>query len=93
MTTFTEEVRDLVSPHKFGGSRRTAALYLISLDGGLDEQTGDVDWDYWCGRCDRDLLFVDTQGFCWHEHYAGEQEAKIRFEQIEQEYDQQEDTE
>ncbi len=86
MTTFTDEVRDTVSPHKFGGSRRAAAAWLISLDGCCDETTGDVDWYAWYGRIGRTILQCDSLGFVDAFKYATEAEARQTFQKIDQDF-------
>ena len=86
MTIFTDEVRETVSPHKFGGSRKAAALYLSSLDSGEDEQTGDVEFGLWVARFGRHLLLEDSQGFVWCESFRDEKEAELKFQDIDNEY-------
>lgn len=81
MTTFTDEVRETVSPHKFGGSRMAAACWLLSLDGCADEETGDAtDWQYHVARIGRRLLYTDEQGFVWVDSYDSELQAVRAFE-------------
>lgn len=81
MTTFTDEVRETVSPHKFGGSRMAAACWLISLDGSADEETGDAnEWQYHASRIGRRVLYTDSQGFVWVDTYDSELQAVRAFE-------------
>ena len=87
MTTFTDEIRETVSPHKFGGDRMAAALWLLSLHGGADEETGDAcDWHFWCARLGRWLLYCGCSGFVSSERFATEDAAKIAFAEIDAEY-------
>jgi hypothetical protein len=85
VTTFTDEVRDTVSPHKFGGSRRAAAAWLISHD--ADEQTGDAqDYGAWSARIGRTILTCDSQGFVDAARYDTEDLARREFERLDREY-------
>jgi hypothetical protein len=87
MTSFTDEVRETVSPHKFGGDRMAAALYLLSLDSGQDEATGDaVDWEVWAARFGRRILICDGQGFVYQTAYKSEEIARKEFALIDAEY-------
>ncbi len=86
MTTFTDEVRDLVSPHKFGGDRRAAAAYLVSLDGCCDETTGDVDWERWYCRIGRTVLTCDSQGFVDCYRHPSEEAAVTAFRAVDEDY-------
>lgn len=87
MTTFTDEIRETVSPHKFGGSRMAAACWLISLDGCADEETGDAnEWLYHAARIGRRILYTDDQGFVWVDTYKSELEAIRAFEADERSY-------
>jgi len=87
MTAFTEEVRETVSPHKFGGSRIAAACYLIDLDGCADETTGDaIDWQYHAARIGRRVLYTDPQGFVWVDTYDSELQAARAFEADDRSY-------
>lgn len=88
MTQFTDEVRDTVSPYKFGGSRRAAALYLASLDGCEDESTGDcTEWGLYVSRFGRNLLTIDSQGFVSAERFDTDLAACERFWDIADEYE------
>jgi hypothetical protein len=87
MTAFTDEVREIVSPHKFGGSRLAAACYLLSLDSSDDEHTGEAEWsEGYVARFGRHLMTCDSQGFVYHERFASELEAVRVFEAIDQRY-------
>lgn len=87
MTTFTDEVRETVSPHKFGGDRRAAAAWLVTLDGCEDEQSGDVDgFGMWFARVGRTIVATDDQGFVWCERFPHELRALRRFEAMNEEY-------
>lgn len=86
MTQFTDEVRETVSPHKFGGSRKAAALWLSSMESGQDEETGSVDFGVWVGRFGRHLLCEDSQGFVWVESFKTLSSAVAKFEDIDREY-------
>lgn len=87
MTAFSDEVRQIVSPHKFGGSRRAAAAYLVDLDGCADEVTGDTcDWQFYAARIGRRVLIVDDQGFVDCERYVSEVGAVRRFDAIAADY-------
>lgn len=80
MTAFTDEVRETVSPHKFGGDRMAAACWLVSLDGSADEETGDAnEWHYWTARIGRRLLYTDSHGFVWVDTYDTELQAERAF--------------
>lgn len=86
-TTLRDEARELVSPHKFGGDRMAALLYILSLDGGEDEQTGDaVDWQFHAARFGRRILYCDTQGFVWLDRYPSELQAVRAFEADDRSY-------
>ena len=83
MTTFTEEVRETVSPHKFGGDRMAAALWLLMLDNGEDESTGNAtEWHFSADRFGRRILFCDSFGFVSQSTFTTEAEAVERFEEI-----------
>ena len=87
MTTFTDEVRATVSPHKFGGDRRAAAAWLVTLDGCEDEQDGDVErFGMWFARIGRTIVATDEQGFVWCERFDHELRAIRRFEALSAEY-------
>jgi hypothetical protein len=86
MTNFTDEIRQTVTPHKFGGDKMAAALYLLANESGQDEETGNVDWDFWVGRFGRRLLFEDSNGFVWVQKFQNEDEAKGYFADIEADY-------
>lgn len=86
MTTFTDEVRETVSPHKFGDSRAAAALWLSSLESGQDEETGSTEWDVWVARFGRRLLCCDDQGFVWVNTFPTEHEAQAAFNKVDAEY-------
>src|SRR5262252_6023057 len=87
MTTFSDEVRDLVSPHKFGGSRMAAACYLVSLDGCEDERTGEAEWSGGSvSRIGRRIMTVDSQGFVYCETLDSEDEARREFQLIDLAY-------
>lgn len=87
MTTFTDEVRETVSPHKFGGSRIAAACWLLSLDGSEDEHTGDAsDWQFYAARFGRRILYTDSQGFVWVDTYPSELQAVRAFEADDRSY-------
>lgn len=93
MTAFTDEIRDTVSPHKFGGDKMAAALWLLSLESGQDEETRDAcDWLCWVARFGRRLLVVDSPGFvyCWK--YKTEAEAVEEFDAIDNDYNREETT-
>lgn len=81
MTRLTEEVRQTVSPHKFGGSRRAAAAWIISGEGFADEESGDVDEGGYFARIGRTVLKCDTQGFVGATKYDNEYDAREAFEQ------------
>lgn len=87
MPTFRDEVRDIVSPHKFGGSRRAAIAYLISRDGSCDEETGSVDYHGWYGRIGRTIISENSQGFVYANRYSSEDEAKRAFQAVAEDYD------
>lgn len=85
--SFRDEIRETVSPYKFGGDKMAAALWLLSLDGGHDDETGDaIDWYYWAARFGRRILICDTQGFIYQTRYATEELAREQFALIEQDY-------
>lgn len=76
MTTFTDEIRETVSPHKFGGDRRAAMLWLLMLESGQDDETGDAqEWSYWVGRFGRRLLYTYDSGAVEARLCASELEA------------------
>lgn len=83
---FRDEIRETVSPHKFGGDKMAAALWLLSLDGGQDEQTGDVEWSIWAARFGRRILYCDTYGFVGQTRYATEALAIEQFRLIDDDY-------
>ena len=85
--TFRDEIRETVSPWKYGGDKRAAMLWLISLDGGCDAETGDAtDWFAWYGRIGRNILQCDSQGFVSAFRYRTEAEAISAFESIDADY-------
>lgn len=87
MTTFTDEVRETVSPHKFNGDRMAAACWLVSLDGSADEETGDAsEWHYYAARIGRRLLYTDSHGFVWVDTYNSELQAVRAFEADDRSY-------
>lgn len=87
MTAFTDEVRQTVSPHKFGGSRIAAACWLVSLDGCADEETGDAnEWQYHASRIGRRILYTDSAGFVWVDTYDSELAAVRAFEADDRSY-------
>lgn len=86
MTTFTDQIREVISPWKFGNSRRATALHLASLDGMQDEDTGDVDWGIWVARFGRNLFYVGSDGFVSTEKFRSEDAARAEFQRIEAKY-------
>lgn len=87
MTQFTEQVRQVESPHKFGFKPRKATiLWLASLDGSMDDQTGSDDYGVWVARFGRHFVCCNDQGFVWHVGFETEQKAKERFEEIDNDY-------
>lgn len=60
------------------------ALYDLSLDGSLDEETGNVAEHGWVGRIGQFLLFEDSGGFFEYEDAGSESAAKLRFSQLEE---------
>jgi hypothetical protein len=81
LKTFRDEIRETVSPHKFGGSNRTAMLWLLMLDSSQDEETGDAnEWHYWVGRFGKRLLYIYPSGRCDSVLCSTEEEAKRSFE-------------
>lgn len=88
MTQFTDEVRDTLSPYKFGNDRRAAAMWLANLDGCEDESTGDAsEWRLWVARYGRNLCYVDDQGFVESYRFPNEAEAKQEFARIAEQYE------
>ena len=51
-----------------------------------DEWTGSIDWAEYVQRFGKRLLFTDDRGFVTVEKYGSEEEAKERFEEIDQAY-------
>ena len=87
MTTFTDDVRQAVSPHKFGGDRMAAACYLQWLDGCADEQTGSTDdWHWFISRHGRRLCYSDDQGNVGQETFSDEARAMVVFAGLDEEY-------
>jgi hypothetical protein len=87
MTAFSDGVREVVSPYKFGGSRRAAACYLLSLDSSYDEASGDVDSPTgWFARFDRTLLYCDSLGFVYVEKFPTIEKATEAFASLDNEY-------
>jgi len=87
MTTFTDEVRATVSPWKFGGSRRAAAAYLVSLDGCADAETGDAHvWYGWAARIGRTVLLVTDHGFVYATRYPSDEAAQAVLDLIDSDY-------
>ena len=87
MTTFTEEVRATVNPHKFGDDRMAAACYLIDLDGCADAITGDVEWsDGYVALIGRRLMTIDSAGFVYCSSFADAADAVATFQGIDQAY-------
>ena len=88
MTAFTDDVREILSPYKFGNDRRAAAMYLANLDSCYDEATGDAsEWGLWVARYGRNLLYVQDNGFVESAKCESEQEARDRFNAIEEQYE------
>jgi hypothetical protein len=86
VTTFTDEVRETVS-HKFGGSRRATAAWIVSMDGCMDEEGGDSEAPTgWFGRIGRTMLYVDSQGFVSAHRARSVQCARDEFARFEEEY-------
>jgi hypothetical protein len=81
MTRLTDEVRETVSPHKFGGSRKAAAAWIISGEGSADDESGDVDAGGYFARIGRHVLVCDSAGFVGVTRYADETEAAEAFEE------------
>lgn len=78
--------RDDALPGKFGGSPLAEYAYILTLDGGEDEQTGSVEWRYWVARFGKRLLFEDSQGFVTLDKFHTEQEAIDAFREIDNRY-------
>ena len=86
-STFRDEIRETVSPYKFGGDRMAAACWLLSLDSSEDEYTGDAcDWHYYAARFGRRIMFVTPQGFVSCVRYATEEASRLEFNALEAEY-------
>jgi len=87
MTAFSDEVRDTVSPYKFGGSRRAAAAWLVTLDGGEDEQSGNSEAPTgWFARVGRTIVSTDSQGFVYVEKFSTTEAAAEAFASLDAEY-------
>jgi hypothetical protein len=87
MTALTEQVRETVTPYKFGGNKMATALWLLSLDSGQDEETGSsTEWGYWMARFGKRLLIEDSQGFVSCEKFESEDAARAAFNESEQAY-------
>ena len=76
-------------PGKFEGSPcqvHAERLYQVSLDGGCDEESGDVESYVWFGLIGSDILTNDSQGFVTFRSFDDPQPAKQEYDLIEQEY-------
>jgi hypothetical protein len=77
-TTFRDEIRETVSPHKFGGSRRAAMLWLLFMEGGEDESATWADDGEHAERFGKRILIADSQGFVSAERYRSAEHASER---------------
>lgn len=64
-----------------------AALWLLSLAQGQDDQTGSaVDWSLWCARFGRRLLYVTSSGAVSQERFVDENAARLVLNEVDIEY-------
>jgi hypothetical protein len=76
-----------VSPHKFGGDPMAEYLWMLSLDGGADETTGDAcDWHYHVSRFGKRILICQSSGAVAAIRYEFEETARGVFRDIDAEY-------
>jgi hypothetical protein len=66
--------------YKFGGDPMAEYLWELAMDGGQDDDTGEVDWVCWVVKFGKRLLFTDDRGFVWCDRYANEEEAQAAFD-------------
>jgi hypothetical protein len=88
VTTLRDEARETGDgSHKFGDDRMAALLWLLSLEQGQDDETGNaIDWHYWVARFGRRLLYCLSSGRVYVECLASEDEARREMERIEEQY-------
>lgn len=80
------EINRWTAKYKYGGDPMAEYLDMLAGDGGQDDETGEVDWQYWVAKFGKRLLFTDDRGFVWVEKYKDEVSAKGVFESIGEEY-------
>lgn len=86
--TLRDDIRETISPYKFGGSRLATMLYILSLDDCADESSGNVESPTgWFARFGRKMLYVDSQGFVYAERFATEEESRAHFDRLEFDYE------
>ena len=82
-----EEIR-LIDPyrHKFADAM-SEYLWLLSMDSGWDDQSGDVECSTgWFARFGKRLLFSDSQGFVGHDRFADEAACIAQYDLLATEY-------
>lgn len=74
--------------HKFGGDPMAEYLHCLSMDGGQDEDSGDVESPTgWFARFGRRILFTDSFGFVSVARLVTEAGAQAFYAELEAEYD------
>ncbi len=72
--------------HKFGGDPMAEYLWEATMDGGQDDDTGEIDWDCWVAKFGKRLLFTDDRGFVWCKRHFTEELAAEEFDFIASKY-------
>jgi len=72
--------------YKYGGDPMAEWLHMLSMDSLQDDETGETDWDFWCARFGKRLLFSNDQGRVWVEKHPSEQSAINAFNVVSEAY-------